>query len=911
MRPSPRRWPDARRSTRSRPRPRTRGTPTTTGTGTSRRPVRITGITIERLSLPLDPPLRAAWDPVPRTPSRRRSCACRPTRASTGVGTGRHDGRLRAVRAPVRRRGPAAPRAPRPHARDDRRSMPGAAGRSRPRSGTSPDRRSACPVATLLGGALDRLPAYASLAELRSPAARAEDALASCAARLPRAEAAHRPRDRARRGRRGRGGACARPSATDGDPRRPQPVVADAGRRRARARAAGGARSSSALPSTRVLWVEEPLAGLRPRRACATLREQTGVQIAGGEMARSLRRAARRPEHDALDVFQPDVVLALGMSRTRTLAELLLHAQPPLHAAHLDERHRPARQPARRLRRRRRPVRGVPVRPAGLDRRSAGTSCSPSRSASTPTAACGSRRARASARRSTRTRSRHAGRRAGVRMTAVAAAGRGRRGAAPARRGVHRRRLRPAPRAGRRSPTRARATAAGWPTSPVAAPRTSTARCARGAARSRPGAGAARRRASAAVLLRLADLMEEHARDLALLESRSTSASRSATRCGSTSPAPPPACAGTPRRSTSSTARSAPTGRDALALVEREPLGVVGAVVPWNYPLIITAWKLGPALATGNSVVLKPAEQSPLSALALAELAAEAGCPTACSMSCPASGRRRARRWAATRRRQDRLHRLGRGRAALPGLRGRVQRQAGLARARRQEPAGRARRRPTSTPRRARSPGGSSTTRARPATRARGSSSSGPSARSSSSAGRRSRPQLRPATRSTRARCSARWSDERPPRARARATSTAPRATARGCACGGERAEPVRGRQLPRADGARRRHGAAARSRARRSSAPSSPCRRPPTRRGRRLANATEYGLAAGLWTRDVGRRPDRPPAARRHGLGQHLRRRPTSPPFGGMKASGAGRDRSLHALDAYTHLKTTWIALA
>jgi acyl-CoA reductase-like NAD-dependent aldehyde dehydrogenase len=71
----------------------------------------------------------------------------------------------------------------------------------------------------------------------------------------------------------------------------------------------------------------------------------------------------------------------------------------------------------------------------------------------------------------------------------------------------------------------------------------------------------------------------------------------------------------------------APTGADALGLVGREPLGVVGAVVPWNYPLIVTAWKLAPALATGNSVVLKPAEQSPLSALLLAELAADAGLP--------------------------------------------------------------------------------------------------------------------------------------------------------------------------------------------------------------------------------------------------------------------------------------------
>ena len=70
-----------------------------------------------------------------------------------------------------------------------------------------------------------------------------------------------------------------------------------------------------------------------------------------------------------------------------------------------------------------------------------------------------------------------------------------------------------------------------------------------------------------------------------------------------------------------------PTGPDALSLVSREPIGVVAAIVPWNYPLIITAWKIGAALATGNSVVLKPASQSPLSALRLAELAAEAGLP--------------------------------------------------------------------------------------------------------------------------------------------------------------------------------------------------------------------------------------------------------------------------------------------
>jgi gamma-glutamyl-gamma-aminobutyraldehyde dehydrogenase/4-guanidinobutyraldehyde dehydrogenase/NAD-dependent aldehyde dehydrogenase len=71
----------------------------------------------------------------------------------------------------------------------------------------------------------------------------------------------------------------------------------------------------------------------------------------------------------------------------------------------------------------------------------------------------------------------------------------------------------------------------------------------------------------------------------------------------------------------------APTAKTALALITREPLGVVGAVVPWNYPLMMAAWKFAPALAAGNSVVLKPAEQSPLSALRVAELAIEAGIP--------------------------------------------------------------------------------------------------------------------------------------------------------------------------------------------------------------------------------------------------------------------------------------------
>ncbi|MGA2079615.1 MAG: aldehyde dehydrogenase [Holophaga sp.] len=72
----------------------------------------------------------------------------------------------------------------------------------------------------------------------------------------------------------------------------------------------------------------------------------------------------------------------------------------------------------------------------------------------------------------------------------------------------------------------------------------------------------------------------------------------------------------------------APTGPDNLALILREPVGVVGCVVPWNFPAQMAAWKIAPALAAGNSVVLKPAELTSLSAIRMAELAAEAGLPT-------------------------------------------------------------------------------------------------------------------------------------------------------------------------------------------------------------------------------------------------------------------------------------------
>ena len=94
----------------------------------------------------------------------------------------------------------------------------------------------------------------------------------------------------------------------------------------------------------------------------------------------------------------------------------------------------------------------------------------------------------------------------------------------------------------------------------------------------------------------------------------------------------------------------------------REPLGVVGLIVPWNFPLTIAAWKLGPALAAGNTVVLKPAELTPLTALRFEQLALRPGSPRASSTSSPARAHLRAAAGRAPRRRQDRLHRLDRGR---------------------------------------------------------------------------------------------------------------------------------------------------------------------------------------------------------------------------------------------------------
>ena len=129
-----------------------------------------------------------------------------------------------------------------------------------------------------------------------------------------------------------------------------------------------------------------------------------------------------------------------------------------------------------------------------------------------------------------------------------------------------------------------------------------------------------------AVLLRLADLIRANLDDLALMESLDTGKP-----INNALTADIPLSASTIQWFAEAIDKVydeiAPADPGNLALIRRDPMGVVACVVPWNYPLMMACWKIAPALAAGNSVVLKPAEQSPLTALRLAELAAEAGLP--------------------------------------------------------------------------------------------------------------------------------------------------------------------------------------------------------------------------------------------------------------------------------------------
>ena len=128
------------------------------------------------------------------------------------------------------------------------------------------------------------------------------------------------------------------------------------------------------------------------------------------------------------------------------------------------------------------------------------------------------------------------------------------------------------------------------------------------------------------VLLKWADLIETQATELAVLGVRNNG-----TEISMALKAEPLSAAGTIRYFAEAIDKIygeiAPTAPGTLGLIHKEPVGVVGAIVPWNFPLMIGAWKLGPALAAGCSVVLKPAETASLTLLRIADLALEAGVP--------------------------------------------------------------------------------------------------------------------------------------------------------------------------------------------------------------------------------------------------------------------------------------------
>jgi gamma-glutamyl-gamma-aminobutyraldehyde dehydrogenase len=141
------------------------------------------------------------------------------------------------------------------------------------------------------------------------------------------------------------------------------------------------------------------------------------------------------------------------------------------------------------------------------------------------------------------------------------------------------------------------------------------------------------------VLLRLAALVEEHIDELAITESLDTGKLVAETRAMDM-PGVVEAIRWYAEAIDKVYGEVGPTGLDDVALVTREPLGVVGAVVPWNFPLQLASWKVAPALACGNSVVLKPAEQSSLTALRFAELATQAGLPPGALNVVPGIGER-------------------------------------------------------------------------------------------------------------------------------------------------------------------------------------------------------------------------------------------------------------------------------
>ncbi len=283
--------------------------------------MRITAIRCQRLVLPLEPPFLAAWDPSPRRSFEATLVRVETDAGLVGIGSGdTMNGFDDFVQLFVGRDALAIAQ----HART-LETISFHTGRYWPLEAALWDLLGqACgePVAALLGGAMTEVPAYASWGSLRDPGQRAEDAHALVEEGF-RGVKIRIARERIDEGVAG----VAAVRAAVGDRldimvdlnqwwRMPGDIERGLGPAEAR-------RVIERLRDYGVLWVEEPLAG-EDLTGMRGLREQTGVRIAGGEMARTFEELRLALEADALDVYQPDVVLALGISGARTLADLAL-----------------------------------------------------------------------------------------------------------------------------------------------------------------------------------------------------------------------------------------------------------------------------------------------------------------------------------------------------------------------------------------------------------------------------------------------------------------------------------------------------------------------------------------------------------------------------------------------------------
>jgi len=284
--------------------------------------MRITAIRLRRLRVPLDPPFAAAWDPVPRTAFPVTIVRVETDAGVVGIGSGDTMDGFEAFEHLFVGHDPLT------IARHVRvlETIDFHASRFWPLEVALWDilgQVAGLPVATLFGGASDGIPAYASCGSLLPAAARAESAL-----RL-RDEGFRALKIRVDPERLEDGLAAVRATRVAvGDT---MAIMVDlnqgwrmAGDTRPSLDPVAARRIVERLADDDVLWVEEPLAGTDLRGLAALRASAPGTRIAGGEMTRTFVESVSALEADALDVIQSDVVLAGGMLRTRTLAELAL-----------------------------------------------------------------------------------------------------------------------------------------------------------------------------------------------------------------------------------------------------------------------------------------------------------------------------------------------------------------------------------------------------------------------------------------------------------------------------------------------------------------------------------------------------------------------------------------------------------